>query len=841
MLAKTRYKKLYRNKFPGVALAATNAGKVVRRVGQPVNPNTPAQSRWRQIMVAHKQQWAAIASGSLNGGAGFGSDPQGAWAACAETYVGILLSALILENEASTPTMRGVLSTEAYYTMVNNNRASLGLPTLPTPGTSTVQIAVGTPPAAVAVNGGNFSAAAKTPRTTGPLAAYATYAWSGTPTSPTSFTVEITAAASGLTALLMDTWDTTATYTLGPDVTLNSWLTVFIPSTTAPGTYNVTLKVTSGSDQATYTLPFVVSSPNTLAAEEGVVFTLPAYTADQDGNESIAVSISTRYDDSYKLDYFAFDWTTEDPHGALAYTAASVHDGSSGNGSGAVPCLYAVTASDVYTDSYSPPSSSTWKPIGYTCPINGVGEFHDWLYLTQSNGLRKLWENTYGTLPSKGNIKFQFTPVDPDTGASGPSGSCTAKWENGTLKGQPIRAWYGAQFNVALWGPLEDATSITGNGPYTLHFPYGKFNDQLTGVLYYSNTPGSTPVYGPCSYSTPDTQTMNFTVPSGAPAPTLSSEFFWAYTKAHIAAPGSTAVLIQLNAPLYPSGNPAGPWFPYSGTITPKAKAGAYVTTGTPPKYRALPKGVTFAISPATVTIDTDDHAVHWAIAKITAPSLVQAFDDRVGISCTDSIQTSRASFTLHIDGDTTAAPPQNYLTANPQQQNYKNTGPSQTSYAYTAENTGPDDIDVSLYASSNDQDLTFQCGPGASAAATATAKTITFALATGAEDDSLVGGTLTTTGYAPSGYNLTDATIVANDASTITVTSKNNPGAMTTQGIATLTSTNAITVPKGTASTPGTASFAVVVTIPAAQTMPLTFTQVELDAGNNTCYCECG
>jgi hypothetical protein len=94
----------------------------------------------------------------------------------------------------------------------------------------------------------------------------------------------------------------------------------------------------------------------------------------------------------------------------------------------------------------------------------------------------------------------------------------------------------------------------------------------------------------------------------------------------------------------------------------------------------------------------------------------------------------------------------------------------------------------------------------------------------------------LTSAGYAPAGYNVTDAPILSNTDTTVTVASTNNPAAMTTAGIAAVIDIG-LTVPAGTLASPGLASVLAFVEVGSTFTMPTPQIQVVASAGKNTTY----
>ena len=111
---------------------------------------------------------------------------------------------------------------------------------------------------------------------------------------------------------------------------------------------------------------------------------------------------------------------------------------------------------------------------------------------------------------------------------------------------------------------------------------------------------------------------------------------------------------------------------------------------------------------------------------------------------------------------------------------------------------------------------------------------TLKYALPNSAGTNGLIGQKLSSLGYAPAGYNVTDAAIIASDNTSATVGASANPGAMTTEGQAGLVAAS-FTVPPGTQSVPGTATSTLLITVPAGLDTYGIQIQVQAWAGNNT------
>jgi hypothetical protein len=142
----------------------------------------------------------------------------------------------------------------------------------------------------------------------------------------------------------------------------------------------------------------------------------------------------------------------------------------------------------------------------------------------------------------------------------------------------------------------------------------------------------------------------------------------------------------------------------------------------------------------------------------------------------------------------------------------------------------------VSMLTTNTDPDYTIEFGQGDTCNAYVVGTVMAFELATGAAQDELVGQLLTTTGYSPQEYNVTDAVIVSNDGTKVGVQAPLHHGVMTTAGIAAIIN-NALTVPAGTLTDPGTATVLAFFEVAAVFTAPNPSIQIVASANKNTTY----
>jgi hypothetical protein len=292
-----------------------------------------------------------------------------------------------------------------------------------------------------------------------------------------------------------------------------------------------------------------------------------------------------------------------------------------------------------------------------------------------------------------------------------------------------------------------------------------------------------------------------------------------------IIAPGDTAVTFTVSA-----GNH------YTGTITFSVKPASYIGTGTPPGADTLPTGLTAAFdNPIFVFVDgVPDHGT--MTLTLTAIAGTQQFSGSIDVEATDSVVTFGTYLTLSIVGVVTPQPPTNYLGMFPVTTDIYTALNSSTALIFDLFNSGPADMAVSMLTTNTDPDYTIEFGQGGPAVGTDNVTSLTFHLATGANTNALEGQLLSSAGYAPAGYNVTDAPIIANDAYTITVLSSNHPFGETTTGIAAIID-NGLTVPAGTITSPGKASCIAFIEVGATYTGPTPQIQIVASAGKNTTY----
>jgi hypothetical protein len=141
MLFKPLTNKSSKRGLYGVVISSGASGPWMRRLSFPVQTNTPTAGNWRHIFLTTKQNWLAAGPGGVDYVFTDGIAPQQAWAAVAAYYFGILEAGLNENGVISMARLIGCATEDAYYTMCQANRASLGLAPLPTPALMTGSLA----------------------------------------------------------------------------------------------------------------------------------------------------------------------------------------------------------------------------------------------------------------------------------------------------------------------------------------------------------------------------------------------------------------------------------------------------------------------------------------------------------------------------------------------------------------------------------------------------------------------------------------------------------------------------------------------------------------------------
>ena len=570
----------------GIVTTTGQTGPHMRRLSFPVQTNSSPAINWRHTFLTTKANWAVLAASITGNPANHGLTDSQAWELQASNYFGILEAGLIQNGVEQIGRLIGCATPDAFYTMCQANRASLGLAPLGAPQFSTTYLSSTTATESTPINAYDFILTIPTMPPPNPLTFNMGVGVSITGNNTTGFTVSLSAAPTGITATLSATsfnlvYNSIAGTSQGAVV-----LTLTADPTAGPVTGSIGITVTGGGGNATLTPQLQLTTGN-------LVSTLPPPQFDFPNG----LSCATYYDLSYNVLGFGLTYNAV---GQVNFPATRYGVELQG--------LWEIVASDAYTNSYSPPDPAQWQPILFSGP-----------YMPTPQNVLAAWEAIYGDLPASGNIKFQVFYIDPLTGTSGPAQSATAGWAVGTLRGFNRAAWSGPLFG---WNVTPTDTTISCPGSATLPIAVYGFNG-------------------------------------------------------------------------------------YGGTITFTPESSTVIYTGANSTKKALPAGLTFTVSPATVTIPPGSATPVSATVTLTAISGAQQFAGPVKVKAADSLSSTSATFELTLNGTVTPQPPPDFLSIAPGATNPHPASPGSAVVAYTLSNTGPDDIDVTMTADSDNPAIT--------------------------------------------------------------------------------------------------------------------------------------
>ena len=795
MLFKPRTNKASKRGLYGVVTSSGASGPWMRRLSFPVQTNKSSAVNWRHVFLTTKQNWLAAGPDGVDYVFTNGIAPQQAWALEAAFYFGILEAGLNEGGVISMARLIGCASEAAYYTMAQANRTSLGLSALPTPAivsmflSLSVDVDPGTvgnfyvtitlesspsspvpalvmdftftttsqsdPPFDLSATGSTLSADVSALMTTqSPGTVFSDLAcnviangtnWNYTFSPPSNFgdlrgylltvtgfditdfnVTNAVIVANTIASVSIAEVSIPATLDIGGSGTISNTsiytytgkITIEATNSTVPG--DISVSFLFSDDLGTHTIGFIVaaSSGTPTVAAPPPVFAFPS-----------EMSCATDYDTSYAVIGFflKYSWveTWTFPASPWVWNGTG-WSGAIGRNS---PGIWEIVASDQYSNSYSPPDASTWKPILFSGP-----------YMPSAAAVLAAWIALYGELKTSGNIKFQASYIDPSTGASGPALSATAGWEAGTLKGADLRVFVGPHFETVNLNPGESDAS-----------------------------------------------------------------------------PGGAVLTMSVQA-----------LYNYGGTITFTGENSYKLPNGPPPGSTTLPEGTVITLTPATLTITAGDTSLHTVTATFVLPSTTPNYELNLKIVAKDGKQTSGISNVIQIVEGTGNLLTWYYLTIDPGNAAVTCPNPGNAIVTLTLNNTGADALDVTMSASADHDDVTLEFGTFTARNATATSSSITFDFPNSEVTNGLINQTISSAGYAPAGYNVTDATIIASDSLTVTVAASANPGAMTVQGKVGFAGT-ALTVPAGSMTTPGAATIDLLISLPG--NFPSTGIQIQITA----------
>lgn len=146
----------------------------------------------------------------------------------------------------------------------------------------------------------------------------------------------------------------------------------------------------------------------------------------------------------------------------------------------------------------------------------------------------------------------------------------------------------------------------------------------------------------------------------------------------------------------------------YGGTITFTVKAKTPVPTGSPNAAYALPPGVIFTVTPATLTIAPGDTTIYTINADAPIPGGIADYLFKAVIEATDGLQTNGGGATTQIIGGSGLPPNTNFLTIDPTNTLTTISIPGTATVDFTLSNTGPDDIFAAMLYTYPNADLSF-------------------------------------------------------------------------------------------------------------------------------------
>jgi len=815
-------------------------------------------SRWRHLFNVAKVNWKATQPGGSNTAPINGVTPEVAWIYESATYLGIVLPGLNIGDIQLPQTLVGCSSAEAFEVMISTTLAQLGRATPIAPAMTTASAAGASGPFAATAGDATLSVTGGINAQVGPISA--------------TFEAELTITGFSMPAVPTPTapaWSTSQPvinqFAMLPNSTASGNLLSPVPLLIdeVPGQY--TNEVSGLPDGVTCALagiplpgPFWMNSPMVYG------FTVTALPSAAPGTYQ-ATFTTTGPGGTYSYNFVV---VILDPTAyTLALEISSLPDGASAAIlgyagypiNGTTPATLEGLPSGTNTTfalTYDPSTGALVASLAFLVTVDpsaapGTYTFEAALtgYETAPAVSPQLTVTAIAQTPGQPCPPFQI----PNTLAA--KTVCDGDWN---VIGFSLFLSFPSEFNDPSQPDgtsLAFAWALTASPAYTSGYAAPPASSYLNILNSGPNAPSPQQVlaawedaFGPLPPKGKMKLMIQWIDPlTGAPGPQTTATVSWETgTNKGVATPPqgwpfpatyNGTVAGTFNAPSTQSFTYAiGNFFNYNGTVSPSLVPASYIGTGTPPGSDALPTGLTVTYDPPTVTYVDGVPNASSVTVTIAVASGAQEFSGNVGSGSTDGTITSHSDLTVTLTGDVTPVPPLNYLTMDPGTMEVYTPLNSNFAVEFTLSNSGPNDLPVSMITTNTDPDFTIEFGQGGSAAATATPTAITFALDSGADTDALVGSLLTSAGYAPAGYNLIDAPVIGNTATSVTVLSNNNPAAMTTAGIAAIIGNN-LTVPAGTLLAPGTASTIAFIEVGATFTMPNPAIQIVASCGNNSTY----
>lgn len=639
----------------GIVTSNTPHGPRMRALAFPVQTLTRPAVNWRHIFLTAKRNWASLlANGTQTWPASGLTDTQ-LWDIVNGSYNGILQAGLIENGVMTMPLQTSCVDGSAYYQMVQTNRASLGLSALRPPTVVSQYLAFPASPATPTL--GNFAATitgAASPSSANPSVLLTVRLQTTAQTDPPA---HISASAPTLVTAIGDlvqlaspgpvfsglpcnvTANGTAwIYDFGLDVAFAD-LTGSLLTVTgfAHSAFNVTGAVIAGNTDTTISI-----------SEAAIPATLEVGGSGTVDNPDIAI--------------FQFTVLAQPSNatssGSIPLTLSLDDD----NGTQGTTVTLAATSGTPRTA--QPPPTFAY-PDGMTATT-----VYDPLYDVFGFRLTYTW---YGTL---------IYPMDYDGAAYG------GLWE---VIASPAYKQGGTAPDASTWSPI--LFSGPGQpGPAEVYAAWQNIFGVLpqSGSIKFQMFPLD-PLTGASGPALSATAGWKAGTLNGASRATVTGPLFAFGTDPDgigVTVPGSVSTpftLYGMNG--------------YGGTITYELKSSTVMPTGYNNTKKFLPQGITTSFSPDSVTITAGDSTPQSVTLTVAAASGAQQFSGLVRVSATDGSTTTSRTFSFSLTGAITPAPPPNYLYISPGGATSPSTSPSTNTVAYTLENSGPDDIQVSMQA----------------------------------------------------------------------------------------------------------------------------------------------
>jgi hypothetical protein len=842
----------------GYARGHGPSGHWLRARASVVNTNTDGMSRWRHLFNVAKINFKATQPGGRNTAPVLGITPFEAWLYQSATYVGIVLAGLYEGGIQLMQTLIGCSSVEAYEVMVSTTLAQMNQATPIAPPITTVK---------ATASGSTVTATAGT-------ATLAVSPGANAQVGPISAVFSAALTISGYTMPTPPTPSGDPWYTAGTQITQFAML----PNSIAPGSLMLPWALLVDIKPGPYAFTVTGLPAGVTCSLDGIALPGTRWLGwPMNGQFSVTASLNASpgtYEATMQsigpsgTNTFNFVVTILHPS---AYTLSLSFAGLPTNVTAAIlgyagyplngpfPATLEGMPNGTNTTfalSYNPSTSTLTGQLVFLVTIDpstatGTYSFSAALtsWATSPTASPEFTVTTIAQAPGQPCPPYQVaTTVAAHT-------VCDGDWN---VIGFSLLPTYPSEFNdpsQPAGYSLASCWTVSASPAYTSGYAAPPASSYANILTTGPNLPSASQIlaawqdaFGPLPPTGKLKLILQWVDPlSGAPGPQNIKTLSWqagtnkgvakpqggwpgpafdvSNTTPGIIAPGDTSVTFTVSA-----------GYNYTGTITFSVKPASYIGTGTPPGVDALPTGLTTAFdNPVMVFVNgVPDHDS--VTLTLTAIAGAQQFSGSIDVEATDTVVTFGTYLTLSIVGAVTPQPPTNFLEMFPVTTEIYTGLNSSAALAFDLFNSGPADMAVSMLTTNTDPDYTIEFGQGDTCNAYVVGTVMAFELATGAAQDELVGQLLTTTGYSPQEYNVTDAVIVSNDGTKVGVQAPLHHGVMTTAGIAAIID-NSVTVPAGTLGSPGLASVLAFVEVGSAYTMPTPQIQVIASAGKNTTY----